>query len=181
LRLRTSPPLSLHFSFTRDNNILVTTMLSDSKQIGQLESGLENLVTVIAQLVAKLEKGPEFTTLTEQPWVLPSILNTASEGSHRSQLSPEPAEERTSENARQSSGLHIKPATPNDFLGDHAKGRAFLNSCNLYIGLAPTQFVDNQAKIRLHEKRSCSQVRQSTDASLPSDRRTPLLVLGRIH
>jgi hypothetical protein len=37
--------------------------------------------------------------------------------------------------------------TPNNFTGDRTKGRAFLNSCNLYIGLAPTQFVDDQAKI----------------------------------
>jgi len=27
------------------------------------------------------------------------------------------------------------------------KGCAFLNSCDLYIGLAPTQFTDNQARI----------------------------------
>jgi len=27
------------------------------------------------------------------------------------------------------------------------KGCAFLNSCNLYIGLAPTQFTDDQARI----------------------------------
>jgi len=29
----------------------------------------------------------------------------------------------------------LKPATPSEFLGDHMKGCAFLNSCDLYIGL----------------------------------------------
>jgi len=30
----------------------------------------------------------------------------------------------------------LKPVTPSEFTGDHTKGCAFLNSCNLYIGLA---------------------------------------------
>ena len=41
----------------------------------------------------------------------------------------------------------LKPATPSEFTGDHTKGCAFLNSCDLYIGLAPTQFADDQARI----------------------------------
>jgi len=41
----------------------------------------------------------------------------------------------------------LKPATLSEFLGDHTKGQAFLNSCNLYIGLAQTQFANDQAKI----------------------------------
>jgi hypothetical protein len=32
-------------------------------------------------------------------------------------------------------------------MGDRTKGRAFLNSCKLYIRLAPTQFTDDHAKI----------------------------------
>jgi hypothetical protein len=97
--------------------------------------------------VVKLMEGPEPTTLTEEPWVLPSVSNPMSKGSHHSQLSPEPTEDCTSESRWQSSGRHIKPVTPNNFSGDCAKGRAFLSSCNLYIGLAPTQFVDDQVKI----------------------------------
>ena len=41
----------------------------------------------------------------------------------------------------------LKPATPSEFIGNHTKGCAFLNSCDLYIGLAPTQFADDQARI----------------------------------
>jgi len=41
----------------------------------------------------------------------------------------------------------LKPATPSESTGDHTKECAFLNSCNLYIGLAPTQFANDQARI----------------------------------
>jgi len=41
----------------------------------------------------------------------------------------------------------LKPVTPSELTGDHTKGCAFLNSCNLYIGLAPTQFANDQARI----------------------------------
>jgi len=41
----------------------------------------------------------------------------------------------------------LNPATPSEFTGDHTKGCAFLNSCDLYIGLAPTQFANDQARI----------------------------------
>jgi len=41
----------------------------------------------------------------------------------------------------------LKPATPNDFNGDRLKGRAFLNSCRLYISLCESQFQDDQAMI----------------------------------
>jgi Retrotransposon gag protein/Zinc knuckle len=41
----------------------------------------------------------------------------------------------------------LKPATPNDFDGDRLKGRAFLNSCRLYISLCESQFRDDQAMI----------------------------------
>jgi len=50
-----------------NNNISVTTMLSDSEQIIQLKSGLVNLATVITQLVAGLKKHPEHMTPTEEP------------------------------------------------------------------------------------------------------------------
>ena len=42
---------------------------------------------------------------------------------------------------------YAKLATPNDFLGDCTKGHAFINSCELYMALAPHQFADDNAKI----------------------------------
>src|SRR6202789_2020711 len=41
----------------------------------------------------------------------------------------------------------IKPASPNDFSGERTKGGSFLNSCKLYLHLAPHQFEDEHAKI----------------------------------
>jgi len=40
-----------------------------------------------------------------------------------------------------------KLSAPPDFSGEHHNGRVFLNSCSLYICLAPEQFYDEQEKI----------------------------------
>jgi len=42
---------------------------------------------------------------------------------------------------------HSKLFCPLDFNGERHNGRAFLNSCSLYIRLAPEQFHDEQEKI----------------------------------
>lgn len=41
----------------------------------------------------------------------------------------------------------IKPAAPSDFDGDRTKGRAFYNSCILYIKLRASEFPNDDAKI----------------------------------
>src|SRR5438034_8282066 len=41
----------------------------------------------------------------------------------------------------------IKPAPPSDFDGDRGKGRAFLNSCELYLRLSPNRFPNELSKI----------------------------------
>jgi hypothetical protein len=41
----------------------------------------------------------------------------------------------------------IKPASPSEFDGDRSKGRAFLNSVNLYIALRSSEFPDDQIRI----------------------------------
>lgn len=41
----------------------------------------------------------------------------------------------------------LKPAAPNEFDGSRSKGRAFLNSCELYMNLAPQQFADEVSKV----------------------------------
>ena len=45
------------------------------------------------------------------------------------------------------SHVKIKPATPADFNGDHEKGRAFLNSCNIYFAICGDLFPNEQAWI----------------------------------
>jgi len=41
----------------------------------------------------------------------------------------------------------LKPALPSEFNRDCTKGMAFLNSCQVYMRLCPTSFMDEQAKI----------------------------------
>jgi hypothetical protein len=41
----------------------------------------------------------------------------------------------------------LKPGVPSDFDGNRLKGRAFLNSCLLYMSLCSAEFTDDQAKI----------------------------------
>jgi hypothetical protein len=41
----------------------------------------------------------------------------------------------------------LKPGTPSDFNGDRTKGRAFLNTCQLYMSLCASEFADDQARI----------------------------------
>jgi hypothetical protein len=41
----------------------------------------------------------------------------------------------------------LKPSVPNDFDGNRSKGRAFLNSCELYMHLVPHQFPDEATAV----------------------------------
>ena len=41
----------------------------------------------------------------------------------------------------------LKPGTPSDFDGERTKGRAFLNSCELYFAMCASEFCDDQAKV----------------------------------
>jgi hypothetical protein len=41
----------------------------------------------------------------------------------------------------------VKPGVPSNFDGDRAQGRAFLTSCELYILLTASDFVDEQVRI----------------------------------
>ena len=43
---------------------------------------------------------------------------------------------------------HLKPGVPPDFDGDRKGGRAFLNSCQLYMSLCAADFEDDAAKIK---------------------------------
>ena len=50
--------------------------------------------------------------------------------------------------SRMSAGhVKVKPATPSDFDGDCEKGRAFLNTCTIYLAICRDSFLNNQARI----------------------------------
>ncbi|GLB34317.1 hypothetical protein LshimejAT787_0112010 [Lyophyllum shimeji] len=44
-------------------------------------------------------------------------------------------------------GDHLRPAPPDSFDGEREKGRAFINSCDLYMSLTPDAFPDEQTRI----------------------------------
>src|SRR5277367_5714412 len=75
--------------------------------------------------------------------VLPSVSNPSNPASVRSAPSPS----REMPHKPPSTARLIKPASPNEFSGERTKGRSFLNSCELYLHLAPHQFEDEHAKI----------------------------------
>jgi hypothetical protein len=41
----------------------------------------------------------------------------------------------------------VNPGTPSNFDGDRAQGHAFLTSCELYISLSQSDFVEDQVRI----------------------------------
>jgi hypothetical protein len=44
-------------------------------------------------------------------------------------------------------GTSLKPVAPSEFDGSRHKGHAFLNSCELYMNLAPQQFTNKTSKV----------------------------------
>jgi hypothetical protein len=108
---------------------------------------MEGMNQVMQQILLRLDEMQPGTPASRNAEVLPSVSNPASEAPRLPQdernLPPVPSSRPTSHPV---SG-RVKPATPNDFTGERMKGRAFLNSCDLYIGLAPHQFADDHAKV----------------------------------
>ena len=87
-----------------------------------------NINTTLAALTVQLQ---QLTQLVANP-SLPAIPNTP----------PLPVPSPLT--ARQT---RPKLSAPPDFSGEHHNGHAFLDSCSLYIRLAPEQFYDEQEKI----------------------------------
>jgi len=118
-------------------------MDTDSPIIPKAEAQMRKLESNFAELTLTLRLFLTHQVNIQSPHVLPSISNPASKDPHTTPV-PELPEEQI---LNAGSTWHIKPACPNEFGGDRMKGRAFLNSCELYIGLAPHQFVDEHVKI----------------------------------
>jgi Retrotransposon gag protein/Zinc knuckle len=118
---------------------------TDSERLTRVEDTLAGLLASIQQLIRVQEE-----MLPLSAHVLPSISNPAEHEPAASRLaSPErdlPPMPSTPPHFSSPSS-RVKPASPNDFSGERTQGRAFLNSCELYITLASHQFADDQAKI----------------------------------
>jgi len=94
-----------------------------------------NINTTLAALTVQLQ---QLTQLVANP-SLPAVPNTPPPPIPSPPVSPSPAPsvQRTCP----------KLSCPPDFNGEHHNGRAFFNSCSLYIRLAPEQFRDEQERI----------------------------------
>jgi Retrotransposon gag protein len=115
------------------------------ERITGLEGNVAKMMEAMEQWTLRFD-GPMFgSPKSEDVNVLPSVSNPASETSPLSDrehdLPPVPPTKSHTVLSR------IKPVNPSKFSGDHTKGRAFLNSCNLYFALTPRQFADDHAKI----------------------------------
>jgi hypothetical protein len=114
-----------------ENPSTVDAMSLDNNRVGAIEQELlqqrDTLNTIQSQL----------SQLLVNAQVAPSTGGTLPNNSD----TPSNGPTTTSTNSR------MKPAAPSEFDGSRSKGRAFLNSCELYIGLAPNQFPSDDSKI----------------------------------
>ena len=111
-----------------ENPVLDDAMSLETNRVGAIEQELlqqRGTLNIIQTQLSQL--------LTSQN--IPAVPNA----------SPTPPEASTT--VPKSTHSRMKPAAPSKFDGTRSKGRAFLNSCELYIGLAPNQFPDDDSKI----------------------------------
>jgi hypothetical protein len=122
-------------------------MENETERMNRLENEIAGIGASLRDLLQALGRRNESPTPLDRPDVGPSVSNPVSDGSHAPRDFVDPIPERSPRSERRSDTRHLKPATPNDFGGDRTKGRAFLNSCELYQALVPSQFADDHAKI----------------------------------
>src|ERR1700679_2104451 len=94
----------------------------------QMELDIAAIAQAMQLLAQRVDPGPHS-----------SVSNPSNPASERS--NPSPLHESHCEPCL--SVRLIKRASPNDFSGERTKGRAFLNSCELYLHLVPHQFEDD--------------------------------------
>jgi hypothetical protein len=112
----------------------IDAMDLDESRVGTLECEIENHSNTLAEITGSLA---EILSVVNRPPATTQDVNVPTS------LAPTPPTTPQVNHA----GHRLKPASPSEFNSDCAKGCAFLNSCDLYIRLAPTQFADDSAKI----------------------------------
>jgi hypothetical protein len=75
----------------------------------------------------------------------------------------------------------VKLGVPGHFDGDRAQGCAFLTSCELYISLTATDFVDEQVCIHGHYHTSRVDVRRASLSRFYSRSCDVLRIMERLH
>lgn len=107
--------------------------------VSTLSSQNEFLNNTVERIASRLEQVLSLLPAQAADPVKPSGVDATTEKPLRA-TKPSSVDERNT-------SRRIKPSSPPDFDGDRKKGRAFLNSCELYIRLASNQFADDDEKI----------------------------------
>jgi hypothetical protein len=126
-------------STTPENNQVERLEFLESK-FAQLNSTNEFLSDTLRKIWEKLDdkdQAMHSAHASPEPVDSHSVYNDAEPGA------PAPTVNKPDADSRR----RIKPSPPAEFSGDRSKGRAFLNSCELYIRLAPHQFENDAAKV----------------------------------
>jgi hypothetical protein len=118
-------------------------MATENSSISKAKAQMRCLESNFADLNITLQLFLTQQANMRTPHILPSILNPASEDPHTTSIPKTPHKQISNAGYTH----HIKPLCPNEFGGNCMKGQAFLNSCELYMALAPHQFADDHAKI----------------------------------
>jgi len=103
------------------------------ERLESVESEFAQMKIQLGAILESLHRNPS------EPFTVVSPTMTAQSGP--------PPSEAMAVNGAQRHHPKIKPAPPSDFDGDRAKGRAFLNSCQLYFRLTPERFPDDSSKV----------------------------------
>ena len=107
----------------------INTNMELGERIEVLEEKLSEVTTQNAAILLQLQQ------LLEQGTKPGTSGHARYEGRSTPLISPTPPDVTPKTST-------LKPSPPNEFNGDRSKGRAFINSCELYIRLAPQQFAD---------------------------------------
>ena len=138
----------LHFRRKFSSSVTLDTPQGMADALGYLQHHLQelterqhvsesNINSTLAALTAQLQQLTQL--VANPPLPLPAVPNTP--------LPPVPFPPVSPSPTPPTQQTRPKLSCPPDFNGEHHNGHAFLNSCSLYIRLAPEQFHDKQERI----------------------------------
>jgi hypothetical protein len=96
------------------------------KRLNEQAEATQAMNETLNKFLAVMANQEAARNVAPPPPVSPSFVTTTLQASHPSR---------------------VKPGVPSHFDGDRAQGRAFLTSCELYISLTQSDFVDDQVRI----------------------------------
>ena len=105
-------------------------------ELKEQNNDLSTKLSTLANLIDAVLNNRHVGGTTQQPQQLPALGATV------------PVVNPTTTPAAQQHSDTLRPSPPLDFDGERSKGRAFLNSCELYMALVPSRFPSDELRIR---------------------------------